>query len=677
MLAEYHQVGTQAEELLTDNTYNEIGQLSSKKVGNNIQQMDYSYNIRGWMTGINDNFLATPNLGGRLFSYKIKYNQIEGILKPIGTMFMDKNVAAKYNGNIAEVDWRAVETIGVNPILAPKRYGYAYDKLNRLQAGYYQNPLNTSDTSNTESIDYDFNGNITNLWRSSVPENGNAFATVIDQLVYTNTGNQTTKIVDTRNNYSGYPGGGNTINYDANGNITNMLDKQISGIEYNYLNLPNTITMQIETGADQTILYRADGVKLKLTSNNTTSGYQTSTSITRTIDYLDGFQYSNTETITQGGGGFDFPPAPFAQQSTKYGRQEQAFTMEDPILPPPPQFDGTVPLPDSELQFFPTTEGFYDYQNKQYIYQYKDHLGNARLSFTKNSTGVLEITDANDYYPFGMNHLKTNNAYAGAGSYKNYKYNGKELQETGMYDYGQRHYMPDIGRFNRPDRFSEKYVNLSTYSYTANNPIRFTDIQGDSIRERVKIDYSMTPNPTSKKDLGNTTDTFIGYSNLSETNINITVKIEISLSGAFKGSTSSTNIETQNPGLEREVTAHEKGHKEQIMDAAKSNVTIPVQIDGTIQSFSGPPDKVIVDANNAFNKSTNAAGMTDADKSTFSNVNIIKSTLNAMGTNINAATVKTPALENDANNRAATALGPGVQYNNGQKPVVFNGVTLP
>ncbi|MGS0747496.1 hypothetical protein [Halpernia sp. GG3] len=27
----------------------------------------------------------------------------------------------------------------------------------------------------------------------------------------------------------------------------------------------------------------------------------------------------------------------------------------------------------------------------------------------------------------------------------NYKYNGKELQETGMYDYGARMYMPDIG----------------------------------------------------------------------------------------------------------------------------------------------------------------------------------------------------------------------------------------
>ncbi|AYZ11965.1 hypothetical protein EGY05_08525 [Chryseobacterium arthrosphaerae] len=32
-----------------------------------------------------------------------------------------------------------------------------------------------------------------------------------------------------------------------------------------------------------------------------------------------------------------------------------------------------------------------------------------------------------------------------------YKYNGKELQETGMYDYGVRMYIPDIGRWGVVD----------------------------------------------------------------------------------------------------------------------------------------------------------------------------------------------------------------------------------
>lgn len=77
-----------------------------------------------------------------------------------------------------------------------------------------------------------------------------------------------------------------------------------------------------------------------------------------------------------------------------------------------------------------------------------------------------------------MNHLKTGNAFFGKGSYKNYKYNGKELQETGMYDYGARMYMPDLGRFGTQDALSEMYYTYSPYNYVVNNPIKFIDPTG-------------------------------------------------------------------------------------------------------------------------------------------------------------------------------------------------------
>jgi RHS repeat-associated protein len=86
--------------------------------------------------------------------------------------------------------------------------------------------------------------------------------------------------------------------------------------------------------------------------------------------------------------------------------------------------------------------------------------------------------DGNDYYPFGMNHLKSGTSFFGTSSYKNYKYNGKELQESGMYDYGARFYMPDLGRWGVVDPLAEMMRRHSPYNYVFNNPINFVDPDG-------------------------------------------------------------------------------------------------------------------------------------------------------------------------------------------------------
>nr|WP_262912553.1 RHS repeat-associated core domain-containing protein [Chryseobacterium sp. MEBOG06] len=88
------------------------------------------------------------------------------------------------------------------------------------------------------------------------------------------------------------------------------------------------------------------------------------------------------------------------------------------------------------------------------------------------------MVEVNSYYPFGMLHDYTTtkqNAYQ-------YKYNGKELQETGMYDYGARMYMPDLGRWGVVDPLTEKYRRHSPYNYAVNNPILFIDPDGRDIR---------------------------------------------------------------------------------------------------------------------------------------------------------------------------------------------------
>ncbi|MBF6611204.1 MAG: DUF4329 domain-containing protein [Chryseobacterium sp.] len=202
------------------------------------------------------------------------------------------------------------------------------------------------------------------------------------------------------------------------------------------------------------MLYHADGSKLrKLTTLTQQNG------VFATItEYIDGFHY----LTTQGTPDNNVNPVYFAYE-------QEAFIEEMQLSPN-----------ETALRFFPTTEGFYDFENKEYIYQYKDHLGNVRLSYKDEGNQNPIVTDSNDYYPFGMSFVRNSeeDAHFGAGSYYNYKYNGKELQETGMYDYGARMYMPDIGRWGVVDPLAEKMKRHSPYNYTFNNPIRFIDPDG-------------------------------------------------------------------------------------------------------------------------------------------------------------------------------------------------------
>nr|WP_317043188.1 RHS repeat-associated core domain-containing protein [Chryseobacterium vrystaatense] len=128
------------------------------------------------------------------------------------------------------------------------------------------------------------------------------------------------------------------------------------------------------------------------------------------------------------------------------------------------------------MKFFPTAEGYFNFETGKYVYNYTDHLGNTRLSYFKNGSGA-EIIEESNYYPFGLKH-EGYNVLSGNPAYK-YKYNGKELQESGMYDYGTRFYMPEIGRWGVIDSAAEYFPEIAPYAYVVNDPIGYIDNDGE------------------------------------------------------------------------------------------------------------------------------------------------------------------------------------------------------
>ena len=121
----------------------------------------------------------------------------------------------------------------------------------------------------------------------------------------------------------------------------------------------------------------------------------------------------------------------------------------------------------------------------------RDHLGSIR-QVIKADGSQGSIVQSMDYYPSGTQFCD------GTTDSKvlYHKYNGKEFDKMhgiNTYDYGARQYNPVLGRWDRVDPLSEKYYDVSPYTYCGNNPVRYIDPDGKKIvligsqEERMKM----------------------------------------------------------------------------------------------------------------------------------------------------------------------------------------------
>ncbi len=362
-----------------------------------------------------------------------------------------------------------------------KRVTYTYDALNRITGA------TGATTSNYDvlGISYDKNGNILNLIRKGHTNVGATAFGFMDDLVYTyDNGNKLKKVVDSGNKNFGFKDGINTANdytYDANGNMVVDNNKRITNIKYNHLNLPTRVTIN---GKNIDYKYDVGGMKLSKTVEGVTT------------QYAGGYIYKNN-TLE------------FFNHSEGYVKQY--FKTNGNKTSATPSFD--------------------------YVYQYKDHLGNVRLSYTDNNKdGIVtqnEIIEESNYYPFGLKHKGYNNVVSSLGNSTAQKwgYQGQEYTENlgyNIYEYKYRHYDAAVGRFISIDPLAHTYVYNSTYAFQENKLGLGTEVEGKElelhnwlVREGVtyaakQLDKKMTKAGLNKTEKSIATDNLLNMYKLKK-----------------------------------------------------------------------------------------------------------------------------------------------------------------
>jgi RHS repeat-associated protein len=115
---------------------------------------------------------------------------------------------------------------------------------------------------------------------------------------------------------------------------------------------------------------------------------------------------------------------------------------------------------------------------KRISFFHEDHLGSASI-VTNNQGKVIQKIS---YKPFGEFYKVDHLATWQTGKLANYLFNGKELDNTGLYYYGARYYDPELSRFTQPDTIIQAPYDsqsLNRYAYCRNNPINLIDPTGN------------------------------------------------------------------------------------------------------------------------------------------------------------------------------------------------------
>ncbi|MEE3999178.1 RHS repeat-associated core domain-containing protein [Tenacibaculum sp. FZY0031] len=413
--------------------YYETGALKRVEVAENVQGIDYIYNLNGQLKAINhpsrSNSLdpgkdGTNGIAGDLFGFAIDYYNGDYTRTntptpvTVATGFEANN---QYNGNIKATRWSNEEGS------TQASQVFTYNKNNWLQEANFGIANSTGTITpnaygnyKVYGLSYDANGNIKTLNRNKNGDSSNA----MDKLSYN------------------YLKGKNQLDYitDALGNAgVNDIDTQSEG---NYVY--DSIGRLTENKKEKvTYEYNASGLVTKVFYDS---------KLKVQFFYNDkGHRVKKVDYLTTGA----------INKTTHYVRDASGSALAI--------YEN---LQQKEIPIYGASRlGVYNKGTNKSVYQLTDHLGNVRAVVEKQGTNVAAISRT-DYYPFGMPMPERND---GASQYR-YKYQGQEKDpETGKEAFQLRLWDGRIGRWLTTDpagQYSSPYLGMG------NNPISRVDPDG-------------------------------------------------------------------------------------------------------------------------------------------------------------------------------------------------------
>jgi RHS repeat-associated protein len=527
-------VNNQPEVLFSAVHYNVLGQMVEKNLHSEnkgaafLQSVDFSYNIRGWLSHINNATLTDDSYMDDGTKTTLPCNQVTLIGSGTGTTGVTKVTTNEtpVKTNTASIikelqfspntSYTLISPIVTTvPNVAPLAASTSVTPISVSLPASIKHTRYNDDANDLFGMElsYDggiaglnaqplYNGNISGMkWQSTQNKGMRGYGYQYDRLnriLKANYGELKNNSFDK----TGEKHSLTNIIYDENGNILKLDQNGQTGIDArNQAVFGNMDKLSYSYKGNQLIAVD-DAVKESWYPNADFNDYgkQYQNSMIKEYDYDDNgnmisdnnkgikeIKYNHLNlpyTISFENGKILYL---YAATGTKLQQRTGSYDNCGDSMVKVTDYIGSFVYENRQLAYILTEEGRLVPQKDgtlTFEYFLKDHLGNTRVVFgDPNHTGKAEVLQESSYYPYGLtfDNYNAENKNNTDEKRNRYLFNGIEFGDDldmNLYGMFYRQYDPQVGRWWSVDPKAENYEYWSSYHFSANNPIFISDPDG-------------------------------------------------------------------------------------------------------------------------------------------------------------------------------------------------------